>query len=84
MRLLHFTAEWCGPCKMMKPMIDQIVYENPDLVYDPIDIDENRETAIDYEVMSVPTFVLVDDNNNPVARVIGAMPKQKFLDALGI
>lgn len=84
MKLLHFTAEWCGPCKMMKPIIDEIVSEHEELDYIAIDIDENRDTAIDYEIMGVPTFILVGDDENMIVRVTGALPKQKFLDALGI
>lgn len=84
MRLLHFTAEWCGPCKMMKPVIDSILEGRDDIEYVSIDIDTNQETAIDYGVMSIPAFILVDDDYNIVSYVRGAMPKDKFLDALGI
>lgn len=84
MKLMHFTAEWCGPCKMMKPIIDEVISENDNLEYVSVDIDEHRETALDYEIMGVPTFILMDDENNTIVRITGALPKQKFLDALGI
>lgn len=84
MKLMHFTAEWCGPCKMMKPIIDEVISENDDLEYISVDIDEHRETAIDYEILGVPTFILMDDDNNTIVRITGALPKQKFIDALGI
>lgn len=84
MKLLHFTAEWCGPCKMMKPVINEVVAEYHDIEYLSVDIDENTETTIDYNVLSIPTFILVDNDDNVLARVTGAMSKQKFLDALGI
>lgn len=80
---MHFTAEWCGPCKMMKPIVSEVISEN-DIEYIVVDIDEHRQTAIDYEVMGVPTFILLNDNNDAIARVTGALPKQKFIDSLGI
>lgn len=83
MRLVHFTAEWCQPCKMMKPIIDEILVDRDNIDYVSVDIDEHRQTAIDYEIMSVPTFVLENEDGTSV-RVIGAMPKQKFIEALGI
>jgi thioredoxin 1 len=82
MKLLHFTAEWCGPCKMMKPMIEQVMQEHPDIEYVPIDIDTNPETAIDYNVMSVPSFIMFDGDK--VTTAVGGMTKTKFLTALHI
>lgn len=83
MKLLHFTAEWCGPCKMMKPMIDGIVRQHPEIEYVMIDIDRDTETAQQYSIMGVPTFIMMDGDEQK-ARITGAMMKQKFLDALGI
>lgn len=82
MRLLHFTAEWCYPCQMMKPMIEQVV-EDYGIEYVPIDIDTNMETAVDYGVSSVPTFILFEGDELK-SRVSGAMMKGKFLEALGL
>lgn len=84
MKLLHFTAEWCGPCKMMKPIIDEVIKENQSLEYLSIDIDKDMETTKKYSVMSVPTFVLLDDNQAIMAQISGAMPKSAFIDSLGI
>lgn len=83
MKLMHFTAEWCGPCQMMKPMISQVLAEHPEIEYVAIDIDQDKATAIAHEIMSVPTFIAFD-GDTPTARFSGGMPKQKFLDALGI
>ena len=82
MKLLHFTAEWCGPCKMMKPMIAKVVEEHPEIEYVQIDVDESPETARDYNVMSVPTFILTHGEFTTTA--IGGMTKNQFLTALGI
>lgn len=83
MKLLHFTAEWCGPCKMMKPVVDSVVGEY-ELEYISIDIDSNPETTADYNVLGVPTFILVNDSDEITAQIVGALPRDRFLDALGI
>ena len=82
MRLLHFTAEWCQPCRMMKPMIESLLEEYSDIEYVPIDIDQNVETAQDYQIQSIPTFILFDGDQ--AVRVTGAMGKSAFIDALGL
>lgn len=83
MKLLHFTAEWCQPCKMMKPVIAEIIEENPDLEYVAVDIDNNKDLALQYDVMGVPTFIIEQDDII-TNRVSGAMTKGKFVEALGL
>lgn len=83
MRLLHFTAKWCGPCQMMKPTINKVLEEYPEIKYILIDVDENSETATDYGVMSLPTFIVFNDGEQ-TARFSGGMTKKQFLDKLGI
>ena len=83
MKLIHFTAEWCEPCKMMKPVIAEVISERPDLEYVAIDIDNDRDLALQYDVMGVPTFIIEDDGEI-VNRVSGAMTKGKFVEALDI
>ena len=83
MKLLHFTAEWCNPCKMMKPIIDDIVSERTDIEYIPIDIDKEVSLALEYEVMGIPSFVLEREDGS-VTRIQGAMAKSQFIEALGI
>lgn len=82
MRLMHFTANWCQPCNMMKPMIESIVSDRDDIEYIVVDVDENVETAQDYEIKSIPTFILF--NGEEAVRVTGAMTKDKFLESLGL
>ena len=84
MKLLHFTAEWCQPCKMMKPIIAEVVEENPSIEYVAIDIDENPETARDFGVMGVPSFIVMDDRDKIHARLTGAMPKAEFVARLNL
>lgn len=62
--ILHFTAEWCQPCKVAKPVIDKYIANNPDIVYTVIDIDKDKELMqkhITLNIMSVPSFVGVYD-----------------------
>jgi thioredoxin 1 len=84
MRLLHFTADWCQPCKMMKPIIKEVLDETDGIEYTSIDIDEHPETASDYGVMSIPTFIILDDSDTVVATTTGAMTKQVFKQRLSI
>jgi thioredoxin len=68
--LLDFWAEWCGPCRMLHPILDQIKTKNPDLVIHKINVDENRETAIEFGVRSLPTVLLIKDGQE-VERATG-------------
>lgn len=75
-KLLHFTADWCGPCKMMAPIINLFNEENPDIEYQKIDVDNEFELARKYDVMSVPTFISIIDGE-VINRFTGAAPKAK-------
>lgn len=66
--LIYFTATWCGPCRMLGPIMQQVSEEVP---VTKIDIDSNREKAAQYGIRSVPTVVLVE-NGKEVSRVVGA------------
>ena len=60
--LLHFTADWCQPCKKIKPLIDEVVSENPNIDYVRIDIEEDFDTAKAHNVMSIPTLIVLKDD----------------------
>lgn len=83
MKLIHFTAEWCQPCKMMKPMVDKVIEEHPEIEYHSVDIDKDPNFAKAEGVMGVPTFIL-NDGGTEKARIVGARTKQQFVDELGI
>lgn len=70
--LVEFFAEWCGPCKMMAPIIEEMIKENKDenIKIGKLNIDENQEAAIQYDVMSIPTFV-VFKNGKAVDKKVG-------------
>lgn len=78
--LVDFFATWCGPCKMVSPILEQIGEEMGDKVkVCKIDIDQNTEIASKYGVMSIPTFIMFKDGKE-VAKNVGAMPKAGIED----
>lgn len=80
--LVDFWAAWCGPCKMVAPVLDEIAGENKDkLTIAKLDIDANPATARDYQVMSIPTMILFKDGK-PVKQIVGAKPKAALLSDL--
>ncbi len=80
--LVDFWAEWCGPCKMIAPILEEIAAEMPDkLVIGKLDVDANQSTAMAYGIMSIPTLMLFK-NGEPVETVIGYQPKKQLLRRL--
>ena len=78
--LVDFWAEWCGPCKMIAPILEEIAEEQGDaLKIAKLNVDEAGAIARRFEVMSIPTLILFQ-NGEPVKRVVGAKPKQALLD----
>jgi len=78
--LVDFWAEWCGPCKMIAPILEEIADEQGDaLKIAKLNVDEAGAVAQRFEVMSIPTLILFKDGE-PVKRVVGAKPKQALLD----
>ncbi len=77
-----FWAEWCGPCRMIAPFLDQIAEEYGDQVkVVKLDIDANPNITSNYSVLSIPTVILFK-NGQPVERITGAAPKKKFVNAI--
>lgn len=80
--LVDFWATWCGPCKMVAPVLDEIAGEHPDkITVAKLDIDANPGTARDYQVMSIPTMILFQ-GGKPVKQIVGARPKAALLSDL--
>lgn len=75
--LVDFWAEWCGPCKMLAPLIGQIADEHPEIKVCKIDIDDEASLAIDYQVMHIPTL-MVFKNGEVVNRSEGVIPKAEI------
>ncbi len=77
--LIDFWAEWCGPCKMVSPIVDEIASERPDeLKVVKLNVDENPGTAREYGIMSIPTLLVIKDGE-PDKRIVGAKGKQQLL-----
>jgi thioredoxin 1 len=80
--LVDFWAEWCGPCKMIAPILEEIAEERAeDLVILKLDVDANPRWAMEYGVMGIPTMLLFKDGE-VVERITGYLPKPKFLARL--
>lgn len=77
--LVDFYADWCGPCKMLSPIVDEVAKENEDIKVVKVNVDESQNTAIKYQVMSIPTLVVIK-NGNEVNRSVGLIDKQEVLN----
>ena len=79
--LVDFWASWCGPCKMIGPIIDQIAEERGDVKVGKINVDEEQELAVQFKVMSIPTLMVFKDGK-VVNQSLGAKPKAAILAML--
>ncbi len=79
--LLDFWASWCGPCRMIAPLVDEIAGERPDIKVGKVNVDEQPELAARFGVMSIPTLVVLK-NGRIVSQAVGARPKGQILALL--
>ena len=79
--LLDFWAPWCGPCRMVLPLVEQIAEERDDIKVGKINVDEENELAAQFGIMSIPTLVVIK-NGQVVNQVMGARPKDAILALL--
>lgn len=79
--LLDFWASWCGPCRMLSQVVDEIAEENPQIKVGKINVDEEGDLAASFGVMSIPTLVVIK-NGQVVNQSVGVVPKQKILGML--
>nr|MBE6544533.1 thioredoxin [Oscillospiraceae bacterium] len=79
--LLDFYAEWCGPCRMVLPIVDEIAEERSDLMVAKINVEESPELAREFGVLSIPTLIVMK-NGEIINRVSGARSKEKILEML--
>lgn len=80
--LLDFWASWCGPCRMVGPVIEEIAQEREDILVGKVNVDEQPELAAAFQVMSIPTLVAMRDGKI-VNQAVGARPKEDILDLVG-
>ncbi|MBE7030449.1 MAG: thioredoxin [Ruminococcaceae bacterium] len=79
--LVDFYADWCGPCKMVAPIVDEISQELTGITVGKINVDQSPELAIGYNVMSIPTLIIFK-NGEEVDRIVGFRPKDAIVEAL--
>ena len=79
--LLDFWAAWCGPCRMVLPIVDEIAEEHPEIKVGKVNVDEQQELAAQFQVMSIPSLFVIKDGE-VVNQAMGAMPKDRILEML--
>ena len=79
--LLDFWASWCGPCRMVSPIVEEIAQERSDIIVGKVNVDEEMELALEYGVSSIPTLVVLQDGET-IAKSIGYSPKEEILSLL--
>lgn len=80
--ILYFTADWCQPCKKIKPTVEDLNREYFPGIFQMIDVDIEKEMTKDFKILSVPTFVLFEDGKE-INRVMGSQTKQSLLEFIG-
>ena len=79
--LLDFWAGWCGPCRMLSPVVDEIAEERTDIKVGKVNVDEQQELAATFNVMSIPTLIVLD-KGQVVNQSVGVRPKKQILTML--
>lgn len=79
--VLDFWAPWCGPCRMMEPVLEELANENSGITIAKLNVDENPMTATKYDVLSIPTLIIFS-GGEVAKKLVGAMPKKRLVDEL--
>ena len=77
LKVIDFYADWCGPCKVLSPMLEKLKENNPDVVIEKINVDENRELALEFSVRNIPTVIFLK-GDEVVAREIGVKQESHY------
>ena len=79
--LIDFYAEWCGPCKMLSPVVDAVAKENENIKVVKVNVDDEQDLAMKYQIMSIPTLVVIK-NGEVVNKSVGLISKSEILDLI--
>jgi thioredoxin 1 len=79
--VLDFWAPWCGPCRMMEPVLKEVAAENEAITVGKLNVDENPAVATKYDILSIPTLLVFKDGQI-AKKLVGAMPKKRLLEEL--
>ena len=79
--LLDFYADWCGPCRMVSPIVDEIAEENPQYMVGKVNVDGEQRLAASFGISSIPALVVIKDGKS-INQSVGARPKEQILDML--
>lgn len=79
--LVDFYADWCGPCKMLSPVVDKVAEESEDIKVVKINVDEAQDLAMKYQVMSIPTLVVIKDGKE-IKRSVGLVDKNEIMNMI--
>ena len=79
--LVDFYADWCGPCKMLSPIIDEVAEENDDIKVVKVNVDDSQDLAMKYQVMSIPTLVVIK-NGSEINRSVGLIDKSQVANLI--
>ena len=79
--VVDFWAAWCGPCRVMSPVLEELAAERDDLRVVKVDVDANQRVAAEYGVLSMPTFMVFRDGE-PVGSIVGSRPKRRLVEDL--
>lgn len=79
--ILDFSAEWCGPCKKLSPIIEELALEYPDLDIQKIDVDANKELVDKYKIRSIPTVLFIQEDE-VLEKLVGAVSKLELVEKI--
>ena len=79
--LVDFYADWCGPCKMLSPIVDEVAQENEDIKVVKVNVDDSQDLAMKYQVMSIPTLVVIKEGNE-INRSVGLIDKNQVINMI--
>ena len=80
--LVDFWADWCGPCRMLSPIVDEVANENPNIKVGKVNVDEQQELSAQFGIMSIPTLLVFKDGNK-ASESIGLVPKEQVEKLIG-